>query len=87
MKISVDLKYCYGIKALQSDFDFGTGNAFLVYAPNGAMKTSLAKVFTDISKEENDDRCKMLDQYYRAFECDPNANPEFEDWFKSMSRG
>lgn len=52
MKISVDLKNCYGIKALQSDFDFGTGNAFLIYAPNGAMKTSLAKVFTDISKAE-----------------------------------
>jgi len=53
MKISVDLKNCYGIKALQSDFDFGTGNAFLIYAPNGAMKTSLAKVFTDISKAES----------------------------------
>ena len=53
MKISVDLKNCYGIKALRHDFDFGTGNAFLVYAPNGAMKTSLAKVFTDISKAES----------------------------------
>ncbi len=53
MKISVDLKNCYGIKALQTDFDFSAGNAFLIYAPNGAMKTSLAKVFTDISKAES----------------------------------
>ena len=53
MKISVDLKNCYGIKALRHEFDFGTGNAFLVYAPNGAMKTSLAKVFTDISQAED----------------------------------
>ncbi|MFC2071234.1 hypothetical protein ACFLUU_00740 [Chloroflexota bacterium] len=50
MKISLDLKNCYGIKTLRHEFDFGTGNAFLVYAPNGAMKTSLAKVFTDISQ-------------------------------------
>jgi hypothetical protein len=49
MKISVDLQNCYGIKALKHEFDFATGNAFLVYAPNGAMKTSLAKVFTDVS--------------------------------------
>ena len=33
MKIFVDLKNCYGIKALQTDFDFSTGNAFLIYAP------------------------------------------------------
>lgn len=52
MKISVDLKNCYGIKALRHDFDFSTGNAFLLYAPNGAMKTSLAKVFKDISQSE-----------------------------------
>ncbi len=53
MKISVDLRNCYGIKALRHEFDFSTGNAFLIYAPNGAMKTSLAKVFTDISQAED----------------------------------
>ena len=53
MKISVDLKNCYGIKALQYDFDFSKGNAFLIYAPNGAMKTSLARVITDISQGED----------------------------------
>jgi len=52
MKISVDLKNCYGIKALRHDFDFSTRNACLLYAPNGAMKTSLAKVFKDISQSE-----------------------------------
>ncbi len=52
MKISVDLKNCYGIKALKHEFDFATTNAnsFLLYAPNGAMKTSLAKVFNDLSQ-------------------------------------
>ena len=52
MKISVDLKNCYGIKALRHDFDFSTENAFLLYASNGAMKTSLAKVFKDISQSK-----------------------------------
>jgi len=52
MKILLDLKNCYGIKALQHEFDFDSGNAFLIYAPNGAMKTSLAKVFRDISQGE-----------------------------------
>lgn len=51
-KISVDLKNCYGIKSLQYDFDFDKGKAFLIYAPNGSMKTSLANVFKDISQEE-----------------------------------
>lgn len=50
MKLIIDLKYCYGIKALQHEFDFSTGRAFLIYAPNGSMKTSLAKVFRDISE-------------------------------------
>ena len=49
MKMTVDLKNCYGIKALYHEFDFNTGNAFLIYAPNGSMKTSLARVFNDIN--------------------------------------
>lgn len=49
-RISVDLKNCYGIKALQHEFNSATGRAFLIYAPNGSMKTSLAKVFRDISE-------------------------------------
>jgi len=52
VKVSVDLKYCYGIKALNHTFDFTDGNTILVYAPNGSMKTSLAKVFKDLSKSK-----------------------------------
>ncbi len=49
MIIAVDLKNCYGIKSLQHRFDFSEARAIIIYAPNGAMKTSLAKVFTDLS--------------------------------------
>ena len=47
-KISIKFEYCYGINKLQHDFDFIT-NTFSIYAPNGAMKTSFAKTFKDIS--------------------------------------
>ncbi len=50
MKLSVNLENCYGIKKLQHTFDFNNGNAFLIYAQNGSMKTSFAKVFKDISQ-------------------------------------
>lgn len=48
MKIHVDLENCYGIKKLEADFDFSRTRAFAVYAPNGAMKSSLAQTFQDI---------------------------------------
>lgn len=42
---------CYGIKYFDMDaIDFSKSNKALIYAPNGVMKTSLAKVFEDLSK-------------------------------------
>ncbi|MWD26890.1 hypothetical protein E0K89_005305 [Aquicoccus sp. SCR17] len=42
--VSVNMKNCYGIDALEHTFDFSNNNMpVLVYAPNGVMKTSLAK--------------------------------------------
>ncbi|WP_028748739.1 phage infection protein [Rhizobium mesoamericanum] len=48
-KIAVKLEHCYGIKKLEATFDFTKGNAVAIYAPNGAMKSSLAKTFHDIA--------------------------------------
>ncbi|MGX9394134.1 phage infection protein (plasmid) [Nitrobacteraceae bacterium UC4446_H13] len=47
--LRIDLQHCYGIKALNEQFDFAGGSACAVYAPNGAMKSSLAKTFQDIA--------------------------------------
>lgn len=47
------LENCYGINKLNSNFDFSKGRSFVVYAPNGVMKTSLANTFIDISNGEN----------------------------------
>ena len=49
-KVSVKLTNCYGIGKLDCEFDFSSGRVHAVYAPNGVMKTSLAKTLADISK-------------------------------------
>lgn len=46
-KVSVSLKNCYGIKELEHIFNFANHRAQLIYAPNGAMKSSFARVFAD----------------------------------------
>ena len=48
-KITIDLVNCYGIKKLKAEFDFSRHLACAIYAPNGSMKSSLAKTFKDIS--------------------------------------
>lgn len=46
-KLNIQLEYCYGIKKLKKELNFGS-RTFAIYAPNGSMKTSLAKTFTDL---------------------------------------
>jgi hypothetical protein len=49
-RITIDLKNCYGIKALKKDFAFSKKHpAYAIYAPNGVMKSSLAQTFQDAS--------------------------------------
>lgn len=50
MKLSVNLKNCYGISELVHEFDFSNTNGYAVYAPNGFMKTSFSKTFDDLAK-------------------------------------
>ena len=56
-RVMVDLKHCYGIKALKKDLDFTKTRAFALYAPNGVMKSSLAQTFQDAATgAESEDR-------------------------------
>lgn len=48
-KLNIALKNCYGIRELDATFTFERGNAVAVYAPNGTMKTSLARTLADLS--------------------------------------
>lgn len=56
-QVNVDLKNCYGIKNLQRKFDFKKTRAYSLYAPNGVMKSSLARTFQDAAeKRASEDR-------------------------------
>ena len=46
--LKMKLENCYGIKKLKTDLNFSQASAIAVYAPNGAMKTSLAQTFKDL---------------------------------------
>ncbi|MBL3545981.1 hypothetical protein [Chryseobacterium sp. KMC2] len=53
MKIlKLDFENCFGIGKLKHEFDFSKVNSYLIYAPNGTMKTSFAKTFDLISKND-----------------------------------
>ncbi len=52
-RVKIDLKNCYGIKSLQKEFNFSTTRAYALYAPNGVMKSSLAKTFRDAADQKD----------------------------------
>jgi hypothetical protein len=49
--LKIKIENCYGIKKLKTDLDFSQARAIAVYAPNGAMKTSLAQTFKDLRED------------------------------------
>lgn len=54
--LKIDLENCYGINKLQTELYFRqkdklpAGSTYSIYAPNGFMKTSLARTFLDIQE-------------------------------------
>ena len=46
-KVKISLENCYGIRKMDAEFDFTKKRAQLIYAPNGAMKSSFAMTFKD----------------------------------------
>ncbi|EPO2956649.1 hypothetical protein ACUT6V_003366, partial [Vibrio cholerae] len=57
MKLQLDLANCYGINQLSKELDFtksATNDGInSLYAPNGTLKTSLAKTFKDVEKNKD----------------------------------
>lgn len=55
--LATKLENCYGIKSLTREFDFtkkgNSANAFLIYAPNGLMKTSFTRTFEALAKGQS----------------------------------
>ena len=75
--VKINLKNCYGIKSLQKEFDFSTTRVYALYAPNGVMKSSLAKTFQDAAdQKDSQDRIfpkreterNITDEHNRAIE-------------------
>jgi dephospho-CoA kinase len=48
-KLSLVLEHCYGIRKLDTVLDYSRSSTVAIYAPNGAMKSSLANTFDDIT--------------------------------------
>lgn len=61
-KLKVSFKNCFGISNFEHEFDFTNENFVLIYAPNGMMKSSFAKTFDCIAK--NDKKQRPCDRVY-----------------------
>lgn len=48
-KLKVDLTNCHGIHRLDAEISFKDARASAIYAPNGMMKTSFARTFSDLA--------------------------------------
>lgn len=48
-ELKLQLKNCYGIQEMDTQIDFSNNNVAVIYAPNGTMKSSLAKTFLALS--------------------------------------
>lgn len=70
-KLNVELENCYGIKKLQTQFDFSQKKAYAIYAANGAMKSSLAQTFKDIA-----DATPSRDRIFPARVCNRKITDE-----------
>lgn len=58
--LSINFENCFGIGKIQHEFDFATSNSYLIYAPNGTMKTSFAKTFDLIAKNDKKNQPRDL---------------------------
>src|SRR3546814_14161068 len=77
--LKIELEHCYGIRRLAHTFDFKKCKAVALYAPNGAMKSSLAKTFQDISDtKKSSDRLFTDRVSQRVVVDDTGAEPEPE---------
>jgi len=50
--MNITFENCYGIRQLTHTFAFDKARAYSIYAPNGFMKTSFAKIFSDLSNNK-----------------------------------
>lgn len=82
LKLDVKLENCYGIKKLNYNFDFSECRTYVVYAPNGVMKTTFAKTFEDlITGKDSKDTVFDRQPYVREFLNEKGSSVQSEDMF------
>lgn len=75
-KVKIDLTNCYGIDALDHTFDFSNNNMpVLIYAPNGVMKTSLAKSMRQYAGNSEPEDIFFPERTSEFSVCDETDNP------------
>lgn len=73
-KLCIDLENCYGIGTMKHEIDYLKSNIAIIYAPNGTMKSSLAKTFDAISKNQKvEERVYGYDSKYSIIDERGNA--------------
>lgn len=60
MKLEISLNNCFGIGKFNSSYDLSNDNTIMIYAPNGTMKTSLAR--TILCLENNHNAADFIDE-------------------------
>ena len=71
-EMSIVLEHCYGIKELVHTFSF-KWRTYSVYAPNGFMKTSLSKTFSDLCKDKESKDLVFLERLCKREIKDENS--------------
>lgn len=51
-ELKLELENCYGIQKMNTVIDYSNNNVAVIYAPNGTMKSSLAKTFESIRDDK-----------------------------------
>ncbi len=75
-KLNINFQYCYGIKKLEKEFEFKKNRVFAIYAPNGVMKTSFAKTFSDYADDKKTEDLAFPDrETIRIIEADSKIEP------------
>ena len=63
-KLNINFTNCFGIEALNYEFDFSRENVFSIYARNGLMKTSFANTFQLLHLGKEDEVCDKIFGYH-----------------------
>ncbi len=74
-KLKIKLQHCYGIKKLSHEFDFSNFKTTVIYAGNGIMKTSFAKLFDGyVNGFESKDQVFGYEPYERKITDENNTD-------------